>query len=199
MKVVIIKYNAGNIFSVECALKRIGVEAVITDDFDEIRAADKVIFPGVGEASTAMAYLREKGLDRLILSLTQPVLGICIGQQLMCKYSQEGDTECLGIFDAQVLRFDNNGRPKEFKIPHMGWNNISVNGDNPLLKGVDGSYVYYVHSYYTPVCADTIATTNYINNDYSAALHKGNFYATQFHPEKSGSVGEQILKNFIQL
>ena len=196
MNVAIIKYNAGNIFSVLYALKRIGIEAVVTDDFDTIRNADKVIFPGVGEASSAMAYLKEKGLDKLIVSLKQPVLGICIGEQLMCRYSEEGNVDCLGIFDVDVKRFDNSTQP-EIKIPHMGWNTISAS-NNPLLKGIDGKFVYFVHSYYAPVCSHTIATCDYIT-PYSAALHRDNFYATQFHPEKSGDVGELILKNFIEL
>lgn len=196
MNVAIIKYNAGNIFSVLYALKRIGIEAIVSDDFDTIRNADKVIFPGVGEASSAMAYLKEKGLDKLIISLKQPVLGICIGEQLMCKYSEEGNVDCLGIFDVDVKKFDNSAQP-EMKIPHMGWNTIKAN-DNPLLKGIDGKFVYFVHSYYAPICSHTIATCNYIT-PYSAALHKDNFYATQFHPEKSGDVGELILKNFIEL
>ena len=196
MKVAVIKYNAGNIFSVLYALKRIGVDAVVTDDFDTIRNADKVIFPGVGEASSAMAYLREKGLDQLIVSLTQPVLGICIGEQLMCRHSEEGNVDCLGIFDVDVKRFDNSACP-HLKIPHMGWNTISTT-DNPLLKGLDGKFVYFVHSYYAPVCSHTIASCHYIT-PYSAALHRDNFYATQFHPEKSGDIGELILKNFIDL
>ena len=196
MNVAIIKYNAGNIFSVLYALKRIGVEAIVTDDFDTIRNADKVIFPGVGEASSAMAYLKEKGLDQLIISLKQPVLGICIGEQLLCRHSEEGNVYCLGIFDVDVKRFDNTNHP-DLKIPHMGWNTISAS-DNPILKGVDGKFVYFVHSYYAPVCKHTIATCNYIDN-YSAALHRDNFYATQFHPEKSGDIGELILKNFIEL
>lgn len=196
MNVAIIKYNAGNIFSVLYALKRIGVEAIVTDDFDTIRNADKVIFPGVGEASSAMAYLKEKGLDQLIISLKQPVLGICIGEQLLCRHSEEGNVDCLGIFDVDVKQFDNTNH-HDLKIPHMGWNTISAN-DNPILKGVDGKFVYFVHSYYAPICKHTIATCNYIDN-YSAALHRDNFYATQFHPEKSGDIGELILKNFIEL
>lgn len=169
MNVAIIKYNAGNIFSVLYALKRIGVEAIVTDDFDTIRNADKVIFPGVGEASSAMAYLKEKGLDQLIISLKQPVLGICIGEQLLCRHSEEGNVDCLGIFDVDVKRFDNTNH-HDLKIPHMGWNTISAN-DNPILKGVDGKFVYFVHSYYAPICKHTIATCNYIDN-YSAADRK---------------------------
>lgn len=198
MKVVIIKYNAGNVFSVQCALRRIGVEAKITDDADEIRQADKVIFPGVGEASSAMAYLRARGLDELIKSLRQPVLGICIGMQLMCRSSEEGSIGCLGIFDVDVRRFDNSTSPQS-KIPHMGWNTIVPIEENSLIDKAGGErYVYFVHSYYAPVCEYTIAKCDYIA-PFSAALHKDNFYATQFHPEKSGSVGEHILKNFIEL
>ena len=192
------KYNAGNVFSVKCALKRIGVEAVITDDVEQLRRADKVIFPGVGEASTAMDYLRNHSLDRVIADLKQPVLGICIGLQLLCHSSEEGNTHGIGVFDLDVKRFapDN---ALGLKIPHMGWNTISVVKDNPLLtEDMDGAWVYYVHSYYAPVGTDTIATTEY-GNGFSAALHKNNFFATQFHPEKSGVVGEQVLKNFVEL
>lgn len=196
MNVVIIKYNAGNIFSVLYALKRIGIEAVVTDDFDTIKNADKVIFPGVGEASSAMTYLIEKGLDKLIKELKQPVLGICIGMQLLCRHSEEGNVDCMGIFDVDVKRFDNTLN-QEMKIPHMGWNTISTT-DTEIMNGLDGSYTYFVHSYYAPVCNHTIATCDYIV-PFSAVLQKDNFYATQFHPEKSGDVGEQILKNFIAL
>lgn len=185
-------------FSVKCALGRIGVEAEITDDKEKILAADKVIFPGVGEASSAMSYLRGCGLDSLIKSLKQPVLGICIGMQLLCKSSEEGDTGCLGVFDVPVKRFVCN--PGDgFKIPHMGWNTISQIADNGVIsEELGGQYVYFVHSYYVPVCEYTIAQSDYIH-PFSAALHKDNFYATQFHPEKSGSVGEMILKKFIEL
>ena len=196
MKIAIIKYNAGNNFSVECALRRLGYEAVVTDNPDEIRQADKVIFPGVGEARSAMEYLRAHGLDKVIKSLKQPVLGICIGQQLMCRYSEEGNVDCLGIFDVDVKRFD--ASTSGMKIPHMGWNTISLSKDDFIPSTLDGKYVYYVHSYYVPVNDATIATTDYIL-PYSAALHKDNFYATQFHPEKSGDIGEQILKSFIEL
>lgn len=197
MKVVIIKYNAGNVFSVQCALKRIGVDAEVTADPDKIRNADKVIFPGVGEASTAMAYLKEHSLDKLIKSLKQPVLGICIGMQLLCEKSEEGDTECLGVFDVDVRRFDNSKFPMN-KIPHMGWNTIKMKTNSIVDASCDDKYVYFVHSYYAPVCEYTVAECEYIV-PFSAVLQKDNFYATQFHPEKSGSVGEYILKNFIDL
>jgi len=194
MKVVIIKYNAGNIYSVVYGLKRLGIEPVITDEPQEILTADRVVFPGQGEASTTMNYLRSKGLDKVILSLRQPVLGICIGMQLLCRYSEEGDTECLGVFDADVLRF----RPSrhEDKVPHMGWNALrNLRGE--LFNGLaEHSYVYFVHSYYVPVTPDTAAVCDYIN-PFSASLRKDNFLATQFHPEKSGDVGETILRNFL--
>ena len=194
MNVAIIKYNAGNICSVENAMKRIGQEAVLTDNPDVIRAADKVILPGVGEAGTAMQYLRAHGLDALIRSLKQPTLGICIGLQLFCAYSEEGDTECLGIFDERVSRF----RPGAHKIPHMGWNTM-LTKESPLFAGLDGeTYVYYVHSYCAQLGEHTIATTDYVQ-PFSAALHRDNFYALQFHPEKSAQAGEQILKNFLKL
>lgn len=196
MKIAIIKYNAGNNFSVECALRRLGYEAIVTDDPNEIRQADKVIFPGVGEARSAMEYLRNHGLDKVIKSLTQPVLGICIGQQLMCRHSEEGDVDCLGIFDVDVKRFD--AAQSNLKIPHMGWNTITLAKEDFIPADLNNKYVYYVHSYYVPINDATIATTNYITQ-YSAALHKDNFYATQFHPEKSGDIGEQILKSFIEL
>ncbi|MBO7601928.1 MAG: imidazole glycerol phosphate synthase subunit HisH [Bacteroidaceae bacterium] len=194
MKVVIIDYNAGNIRSVENALKRLGVASVITADEQLIRGADKVIFPGVGEAATTMSFLQERGLDLLIKSLTQPVLGICLGMQLMCRYSEEGDTPCLGIFDTEVKRFVN--QRHEDKVPHMGWNTL-YNLKGELLEGLPANpYVYFVHSYYVPVGDYTVATTDYIQ-PFSAAMRKDNFYATQFHPEKSGSIGERILKNFL--
>ncbi|MDP4240009.1 MAG: imidazole glycerol phosphate synthase subunit HisH [Bacteroidota bacterium] len=192
MKVVVIKYNAGNIRSVLFALERIGVNAVVTDDHEAIRSADRVIFPGVGEASSAMNYLKQKGLDRLICSLTQPVLGICLGMQLMCAFSEENNTECLGIFDQQVRLFPSNG----FKIPQIGWNNIT-DLKSALFQDVDeNSYMYFVHSYYVEKCENAIAITNYIS-EYSSAVHKNNFYAVQFHPEKSGEAGQKILENFI--
>lgn len=191
-----IKYNAGNIHSVVHALRREGVEPVVTDDMELIRSAEKVIFPGVGEASTTMRYLHERGLDTLIKSLTQPVLGICLGMQLMCSRSEEGDAECLGIFDVEVKKFVRTS--EEDKIPHMGWNQIT-NLKSPVMQGVkEGGYVYFVHSYYVPQCAETIASTDYIV-PFSAALNKNNFYATQFHPEKSGTVGSKILQNFLNL
>lgn len=198
MKVAIIKYNAGNIFSVLYALKRIGVEAVVTDDFETIKNADKVIFPGVGEASSAMAYLKEKGLDKLIKNLKQPVLGICIGMQLLCRYSEEGNVDCMGIFDVPVKKFDNSTCPKQ-KIPHMGWNTISIDKENDIITpDINGAYTYFVHSYHAPICNHTVASCDYIT-PFSAVLQKDNFYATQFHPEKSGDIGEVILKNFTQL
>ena len=197
MKVAIIKYNAGNIYSVYCAVTRLGAEAVITDDVEEIKAADKVIFPGVGEARAAMEYLNEKGLSDVIRGLKQPVLGICIGMQLMCRHSEEGDVDCLGIFDVTVVRF--NPSDKAMKVPQVGWNQITDFAGCPLYKDVkEGDYVYYVHSYHVPVCDWTIAQTEYVHH-YSASLHKDNFWATQFHPEKSGSVGEQIIANFLKM
>ena len=196
MKTAIIKYNAGNLFSVDHALRRLGVEAVITADPDVLHHADKVIFPGVGEAGTTMAHLRATGLDRVISSLTQPVLGICLGMQLLCRHSEEGDAACLGIFDADVKRFVPHCHAD--KVPHMGWNTLT-NLDSKLMDGINnGAYVYFVHSYYVPLNACTAARTDYIH-PFSAALQRDNFYATQFHPEKSGSVGEQLLKNFLQL
>lgn len=196
MKVVIIKYNAGNICSVDYALRRLGVQPVITSDEALIRSADKVIFPGVGEAETTMHFLRARGWDGLLKELKQPVLGICLGMQLMCRHSEEGDVDCLGIFDAEVKRFV--PRCHEDKVPHMGWNTVG-SLQSGLFDGVrEGEYVYFVHSYYVPVNVYTVAVTDYIN-PFSAALHKDNYYATQFHPEKSGSVGERILQNFLSL
>ena len=196
MGIVIIKYNAGNIFSVDSAMKRLNVDAIVTDDVELIRTADKVIFPGVGEASTTMNYIRDTGLDKVIKDLTQPVLGICVGMQLMCKHSEEGNADCLNIFDVDVKRFIS--QKHEDKIPHMGWNTIT-DVKNPLFDtSLENQYVYFVHSYYVPINSNTVATTDYIL-PFSAALHTENFYATQFHPEKSGSVGEYILTNFLKL
>lgn len=196
MKVAIIKYNAGNIHSVDCALRRLGVEAVITADKELLRTADKVIFPGVGEAETTMNHLKVTGMDELIKSLRQPVLGICLGMQLMCRYSEEGEADCLGIFDVPVKRFVS--QRQEDKVPHMGWNTIEQT-NSELFKGFTREeFVYFVHSFYVPVCEFTAAQTDYIQ-PFSAALHKDNFYATQFHPEKSGEAGERIIKNFLEL
>ena len=198
MVLIIIKYNAGNIRSVLFALERIGIEAEVTDDVKKIQSADKVIFPGVGEASTAMHYLKERGLDAVIKNLKQPVLGICLGMQLMCRYSEENNTECLGIFDEGVRRYGAEGsgaRATGLKVPQIGWNNI-YNLKTDLFEGVkEKSFCYFVHSYYASMGKHTIATTNYIQ-PYSSALQKDNFYGVQFHPEKSAEVGEQILRNF---
>ena len=198
MRVAIVKYNAGNIYSVVNALRRLGVDPVITDDTETLMSADRVLFPGQGEASSTMAYIREHRLDEIIKKLTQPVLGICIGQQLMCSHSEEGDTECIGLFPMDVRRF----RPTrhEDKVPAIGWNKIQL-GNKPckLFRGLDNdTYVYFIHSYYVPVSQWTIATADY-TVPFSAALHRDNFYATQFHPEKSGKAGEQILRNFLEL
>ncbi|MDR1332185.1 MAG: imidazole glycerol phosphate synthase subunit HisH [Tannerella sp.] len=196
MNVAIIKYNAGNIRSVDYALRRLGVEPAVTDDAGLIRAADRVIFPGQGEASTTMQYLRERGLDGVIRSLTQPVLGICIGMQLLCRRSEEGATDCLGVFDAEVKRFA--PRRHEDKIPHMGWNTLTNVRSALFDPSAEGQYVYFVHSYYVPTTADTVATTDYVQ-PFSAAMRRANFYAVQFHPEKSGAAGERILSNFLNL
>ena len=199
MKLAIIKYNAGNIQSVLYALERIGMEATVTDDVKAIQQADKVIFPGVGEASTAMDYLKERGLDNVIRNLEQPVLGICLGMQLMCAYSEENKTACLGIFDEQVKHFiPSENAAGVNKVPQIGWNNI-YDLKTGLLKDLpENSYCYFVHGYYAALGEHTIATTDYIL-PYSAGLHKNNFYGVQFHPEKSAAAGEQILKNFIGL
>ena len=196
MKVAIIKYNAGNIYSVVNAMHRLGVEPLLTDNAADIVAADRVVFPGQGEASSAMRHLRERGLDKVIPSLRQPVLAICIGQQLLCRHSEEGDTECLGVFPLDVKKF----KPErhEDKVPQMGWNSIYAL-KSQLFDGVnDNDFIYNVHSYFVPTSNYTIATCDYIL-PYSAALHKDNFYTCQFHPEKSGMVGQRILKNFLEL
>ena len=196
MKVAVVKYNAGNIRSVDYALKRLGVEAVITADKEELQSADKVIFPGVGEAGTTMNHLKATGLDELIKNLRQPVFGICLGMQLMCRHSEEGEVDCLNIFDVDVKRFV--PQKHEDKVPHMGWNTI-VDTNSKLFEGfTEEEFVYFVHSFYVPTCEFTAATTDYIH-PFSAALHKDNFYATQFHPEKSGKTGEKILTNFLNL
>ena len=194
--VAVVKYNAGNVHSVLSALSRIGADAVLTDDTDEIRNADKVIFPGVGEASSAMAYLKQKGLVSVLRSLKQPFLGICLGMQLMCSRSEEGSSECLGLFSDPVVRFPED---RGYKIPHVGWNTISPM-DNRLFHDVPkDSYVYFVHSYYVPVSACSAALTEYDGISFSSAMHSGNFYGVQFHPEKSGRIGEQILRNFMEV
>ena len=199
MKVAIIKYNAGNIQSVDYALQRLGINAEVTADKEKIKSADKVIFPGVGEASTTMNYLRTHNLDRLIKELKQPVLGICLGMQLLCKQSEENNTECIGIFSEQVKRFvPKTGEEHITKVPHMGWNDITDLRSSIFDGTIDKQYVYFVHSYYVTIGADSAATCEYIH-PFSAALNRDNYYATQFHPEKSGPVGAQILKNFIEL
>jgi glutamine amidotransferase len=193
MKIVIINYGAGNIQSIMFAIERLGFKAVLSNNPDEIKAADKVIFPGVGEASSAMKMLLQSGLDTLIPTLKQPVLGICLGMQLMCNKSEEGNTKGLGIFDVDVIKFT----PK-VKVPQMGWNQI-YNLKSPLFEGInENEYMYLVHSFYAPNCPEAIATTDY-EIEYASALQKDNFYGTQFHPEKSGDIGEQILANFLKL
>ena len=197
MNIVIIKYNAGNIQSVLFALERIGCTATVTDDATMIHSADKVIFPGVGEASTAMNYLQERKLDELIISLKQPVLGICLGMQLLCEYSTENDTRCLGVFNnVTVKQF--NPTDQTVKVPQIGWNTITGLKSSLFNEVKDSSYCYFVHGYYASICDYTIATTEYVQ-PYSSALQKNNFYGTQFHPEKSAGVGEQILKNFLSI
>jgi imidazole glycerol-phosphate synthase subunit HisH len=194
MKTVIIKYNAGNVQSVMYALDRIGASYLWTDDEQEIRSADRVIFPGVGEASTAMAYLREKGLDKVIPTLTQPVLGTCIGMQLMCRHSEENDTTCMNIFDIDVKRF----RSDTYKVPHVGWNNV-FDFKNGLTEGLnENSFMYFVHSYYAEMSPYTVATCDYVQ-PFSAMLQKNNFYAAQFHTEISGKEGQRIIENFLKV
>ena len=195
MNVAIVKYNAGNVYSVVNALRRVGIEPVLTDDAEQLKQADRVLFPGQGEARGAMEYLKARRLDEVIRDLKQPVLGICVGQQLLCKHSEEGDVDCIGIFDAEVKRFSPTRH--EDKVPCMGWNML-LDTKSPLMEGIEGSYVYFVHSYYVPLCENTIATADYIL-PYSASLHKDNFYACQFHPEKSGKAGERIIRNFLEI
>jgi len=196
MNVVIIKYNAGNIYSVNYGLKRLGINPIVTDDKELIQKADKVIFPGQGEATSTMEYLKSTQLDVLIRDLKQPVLGICIGMQLMCSHSEEGDTPCLGIFDATVKKFI--PEKQADKIPHMGWNTLTTVKGDLMTPDLKDEFVYFVHSYYVPLNEQTVAVTDYIQ-PFSSALHKDNFYATQFHPEKSGKIGEKILTNFLNL
>lgn len=201
MKIAIIKYNAGNVQSVRYALQRIGIEPILTDDHEEIRSADKVILPGVGNAATAMKYLKDRQLDTIIRSLTQPVLGICLGLQLLCKRTMEGNTECMKIFDASVSLFESDkqqGKEQHYKVPQVGWNTIYDCATDLFQAIPEQSYIYNVHSYYAEICGHTIAKTDYIAT-YSAALQKDNFYAVQFHAEKSGAIGEKILSNFIAL
>jgi len=194
MKLAIIKYNAGNIQSVSFALERLGVDFTITDNAEEITKADKVLFPGVGEASTTMDYLHDKKLDQLIVNLKQPVLGICLGMQLMCRHSEENNTNCLGIFDEEVKQFIPQG---DMKVPHMGWNTLTLS-NSWIDKAAENQYAYFVHSYYVPVNQYTSAITDYIT-PFSAAMHRDNFYAAQFHPEKSARAGELVLKSFLNL
>ena len=195
MDVAIVKYNAGNIYSVVNAMKRLGIEPVLTDDAEMLQKADRVLFPGQGQAREAMEYLKDHQLDQVIKNLKQPVLGICVGQQLLCRHSEEGDVDCIGIFDVDVKRFQ--PQKHEDKVPAMGWNEI-YDLKTELYRGLSHPYSYFVHSYYVPLCEETIAKADYIL-PYSASLHKNNFYTCQFHPEKSGKVGEQILKNFLEI
>lgn len=196
MNVAIVKYNAGNIYSVVNALKRMGIDPVLTDDAELLKKADRVLFPGQGHAAEAMDYLKSHRLDEVIRDLKQPVFGICVGQQLLCKHSEEGDVDCIGIFDAEVKRFQ--PEKHEDKVPCMGWNKL-YDLKSPLMANLGTDpYVYFVHSYYVPLCEETIATADYVL-PYSASMHINNFYTCQFHPEKSGKVGEQILENFLQL
>ena len=196
MQVAIVKYNAGNIYSVVNALKRLGVDPLLTDDPEQLQKADRVLFPGQGEARGAMEYLKAHRLDEVIRSLRQPVFGICVGQQLLCRHSEEGDVDCIGIFDAEVKRFS--PIRHEDKVPCMGWNVLRFAQNEKLFEGLCDPYVYFVHSYYVPICEETVAVADYIL-PYSAAMHKDNFYACQFHPEKSGKAGERIIKNFLEL
>ena len=195
MDVAIVKYNAGNIYSVVNAMKRLGINPILTDDAEMLQKADRVLFPGQGQAKEAMEYLKAHQLDQVIKNLTQPVLGICVGQQLLCRHSEEGDVDCIGIFDVDVKHFK--PQKHEDKVPAMGWNEL-YDLKTDLYKGLSHPYSYFVHSYYVPLCEETIATADYIL-PYSASLHKDNFYTCQFHPEKSGKVGEQILRNFLDL
>lgn len=198
MKIAVIKYNSGNVQSVLYALERLGAQAELTDDPNVIKSADKVIFPGQGEASTAMKYLKERKLDQLISDIKQPFLGVCLGLQLLCEHSEENNTDCLGIFPVKVKRFlpENS---QEFKVPHVGWNELENLVQNPLLKDLpDHPFVYYVHSFYAELSDLTIAQTHYIH-DFSAILQKDNYYAIQAHPEKSGLVGEKLLSNFLSV
>ena len=195
MDVAIVKYNAGNIYSVVNAMKRLGINPILTDDAEMLQKADRVLFPGQGQAKEAMEYLKAHQLDQVIKNLTQPVLGICVGQQLLCRHSEEGDVDCIGIFDVDVKRFK--PQKHEDKVPAMGWNEL-YDLKTDLYKGLSHPYSYFVHSYYVPLCEETIAKAEYIL-PYSASLHKDNFYTCQFHPEKSGKVGEQILKNFLEI
>ncbi len=197
MNVAIVKYNAGNVYSVVNALRRLGIEPLLTDDAEQLQRADRVLFPGQGHAGEAMEYLKARRLDEVLRDLKQPVFGICVGQQLLCRHSEEGDVDCIGIFDADVKRFQ--PQRHEEKVPCMGWNNLRFAQNKELFEGLgDNPYVYFVHSYYVPLCEHTAAVADYIL-PYSAAMQKDNFYACQFHPEKSGAVGEQILKNFLKL
>lgn len=195
MEVAIVKYNAGNIYSVVNALRRMGIVPMLTEDAEQLRRADRVLFPGQGEARGAMEYLKARRLDEVIRDLKQPVFGICVGQQLLCKHSEEGDVDCIGIFDTEVKRFQ--PEKHEDKVPCMGWNRL-YDTKSPLMEGIEDGYVYFVHSYYVPLCEHTIATVDYIL-PYSASMHKDNFYTCQFHPEKSGKVGERILRNFLEI